>query len=166
MARVEDSSEAYMSLVEGLTSPGYMMGTGDYLAPEQATDAAKADGRADIYSLGCTLHELVIGTPPFQEKGIVQKLLAHKNKPPPSLRSERADIPQWLDDMYLKMMAKDPADRYQTATEVIAAIERGRFTRPTNSSSTMLMVLAFVAIFVVCIFIGLAAAAAYFVLMT
>lgn len=161
MARVEDASEAYMSLVEGLTSPGYMMGTGDYLAPEQAVDAAKADGRADIYSLGCTLHELLIGTPPFPEKGLVQKLLAHKSKPPVSLRAQRADVPEWLDQVYLKMLAKNPADRFQTMSEVIAAIERGRRSQGLNWG-TIGMVLGALGVFVLCVLLGLGAAAAYF----
>jgi serine/threonine protein kinase len=165
MARVEHNSEAYISLVEGLTTPGYMMGSGDYLAPEQATDAAKADGRADIYSLGCTLYELLVGTVPFPEKGIVQKLLAHKSKPPPPLRTQRPDAPQWLEDVYLKMMAKDPAERFQTAGELIAAIERAQRAAPPRLNSSVVMVIAFVAIFVLCIFLGLAAAAAYFMLL-
>jgi serine/threonine protein kinase len=162
MARVEDNSEAYISLVEGLTSPGYMMGTGDYLAPEQAVDAANADGRADIYALGCTLHELLIGTPPFPEKGIVQKLLAHKSKPPPSLRAQRPEVPAWLDQVFQKMMAKDPTERYQSMTEVIAALERGqRRIRPLQGSA-LVMILAFGGVFLACVLLGLAAAAAYF----
>jgi serine/threonine protein kinase len=161
MARVEDASEAYMSLVEGLTSPGYMMGTGDYLAPEQAVDAAKADGRADIYSLGCTLHELLIGAPPFPEKGLVQKLLAHKSKPVANLRSQRPDVPEWLDDVYLKMMVKNPAQRYQSMSEVIADIERGRRSQRIHWG-TVGMVLGALGVFVLCVLLGLAAAALYF----
>jgi serine/threonine protein kinase len=164
MARVEDNSEAFMSLVEGLTSPGFMMGSGDYLAPEQAVDAAHADGRADIYSLGCTLHEMLIGAPPFTDKGVVQKLLAHKNKPPPSLRVQRPEIPEWLDQVYLKMLAKDPAQRYQTMTEVIAALERGRRSAARWSNSTLGMVLASFGVFIACALLGLAAAAGYFLL--
>lgn len=162
MARVEDNTEAYMSLVEGLTSPGFMMGTGDYLAPEQAADAAKADARADIYSLGCTLHELLIGTPPFPEKGVVQKLLAHKNKPAPSLRAQRADVPDWVDLMYQRMLAKDPNQRYQSLAEVILTIESGKRSKSSVPWSSILLVLAFFAVFVACALLGLAAAAFYF----
>jgi serine/threonine protein kinase len=164
MARVEDNSEAYISLVEGLTSPGFMMGTGDYLAPEQAADAASADARADIYSLGCTLHEMLVGAPPFPEKGVVQKLLAHKGKAPPSLRAQRPDVPQWLDEVYLRMMAKDPNQRYQSMSEVIAAIERGR-GNAGMSWSGLAVIFGFLAVFVVCLLLGLAAAAVYFLLM-
>lgn len=163
MARVEDNTEAYMSLVEGLTSPGFMMGTGDYLAPEQAVDAASADARADIYSLGCTLHEMLIGTPPFPEKGVVQKLLAHKNKPAPSLRQQRADLPVWLDEIYQKMLAKDPSQRYQSMSEVVAAVERGQKSQAAVSWTTIAMVLGFMAVFIGCVVMGLVAAALYFV---
>lgn len=166
MARVEDNSEAFMSLVEGLTSPGFMMGTADYLAPEQASDAASADGRADIYSLGCTLHELLIGTPPFPDKGIVQKLLAHKNKPAPSLRSQRADVPEWLDHIYLKMVAKDPHQRYASMTEVIQALESGRRGQSGVTLSPLGMILASVGVFFLCVLIGIAAAALYFLVLT
>lgn len=162
MARVEDNSEAFMSLVEGLTSPGFMMGTGDYLAPEQAVDAAHADGRADIYSLGCTLHEMLIGTPPFPEKGIVQKLLAHKSKPAPSLRSQRADVPEWLDHVYQRMLAKDPSQRFASMTEVITAIEHGRRSQSGWSLSTVALVIGFIFVFLFCLLLGLGAAAAYF----
>lgn len=164
MARVEDNSEAFMSLVEGLTSPGFMMGTGDYLAPEQAVDAANVDGRADIYSLGCTLHEMLVGTPPFTDKGLVQKLLAHKSKPAPSLRAGRNDVPEWLDLVYQKMMAKDPAQRYQSMSEVIAALERGRRSQGGVSLSTVIMVIGFLLVFVFCLLLGLGAAALYFFL--
>ncbi|HVK82011.1 MAG TPA: serine/threonine-protein kinase, partial [Verrucomicrobiae bacterium] len=165
MARVEDNSEAFMSLVEGLTSPGFMMGTGDYLAPEQAMDAAQADGRADIYALGCTLHEMLAGTPPFPEKGLVQKLLAHKSKPAPSLLASRPDAPPWLDQVYQRMLAKDPNQRYQSMTEVIAAIERGRRSQRGLSLSTIAIGIAFVLIFIFCLLLGLGAAALYFLLL-
>ncbi|HTN76321.1 MAG TPA: serine/threonine-protein kinase [Pirellulaceae bacterium] len=166
MARVEDNTEAYMSLVEGLTSPGFMMGTGDYLAPEQAADAATADARADIYSLGCTLHELLIGTPPFTEKGVVQKLLAHKNKPAPSLQAQRPDVPQWLDQLYQKMLAKEPAQRYQSMSELIAALERGRKSRSGLPVSPLLLVVGSLVVFVGCTVLGLVAAAFYFVFLS
>jgi serine/threonine protein kinase len=163
MARVEDNSEAFMSLVEGLTSPGFMMGTGDYLAPEQAVDAAKVDGRADIYSLGCTLYEMLTGAPPYPERGLVQKLLAHKQKPIPSLRAARQDVPEWLDQVYQKMMAKDPNERYATMSEVIADLERGR--RSNSGLSTLGILLGAVGVFVLCALVGIGAAAVYFLML-
>jgi serine/threonine protein kinase len=164
MARVEDNSDAFMSLVEGLTSPGFMMGTGDYLAPEQAVDAAHADARADIYSLGCSAHEMLTGEPPFPEKGLVQKLLAHKNKPAPSLRAKRPDVPEWFDAIYLRMMAKDPNQRYQSMSEVVAATERGRRNESARWSS-LALALGFLLVFIACVLLGLGVAALYFLML-
>src|SRR5262249_5313297 len=77
----------------GLTALGAVMGTPDYMAPEQAQDAHKADIRSDIYSLGCTLHCLLRGRPPYPEGTGIQKILAHLEQPPPLLLNFRDDVP-------------------------------------------------------------------------
>lgn len=102
-----------------LTTFGSMMGTPDYMAPEQATDAHSADIRADIYSLGCALHFLLTGQPPFTTDNALAKLKAHAQQAPPAL----TDVPTELASIAARMMAKNPADRFQTPTEVIVAIE-------------------------------------------
>ena len=73
-----------------------VLGTADYLAPEQAVDSHAVDERADIYSLGCTLYFSLTGRPPFTDGTLVQRLLAHQTKTPPSIRKQRADVPQSL----------------------------------------------------------------------
>lgn len=95
-----------------------VLGTADYLAPEQALDSHKVDARADIYSLGCTLYFLLTGYPPFTEGTLAQRLMAHQTKAPPPLVERRADTPNGLAAIVVKMMAKRPEDRYQTAKEV------------------------------------------------
>lgn len=105
----------------GLTADGTMLGTPEYMAPEQALDAAAADIRADIYSLGCTLYHLAAGTPPFS--GTYQSvLMAHAQKPSRSLTSLRSDVPEMLSDVVARMLAKDPSDRYQSPTDVVRAL--------------------------------------------
>jgi len=111
---------------EPLTREGQMMGTVDYMAPEQAQNARQADGRADIYSLGCTLFRLLTGEVPFSGKNMVMKMLAHREHPVPSLVAARGDVPLALDVVFQRMLAKDARQRYQTMTEVIDALEACR----------------------------------------
>jgi serine/threonine-protein kinase len=95
-----------------------VLGTADYLAPEQALNSHKADKRADIYSLGCTLYYVLTGHPPFPEGSISERLLKHQVETAPSVLKERPDAPPTLVHICEKMMAKKPEDRYQTASDV------------------------------------------------
>ncbi|HEX7449095.1 MAG TPA: family 16 glycoside hydrolase [Pirellulales bacterium] len=106
----------------GLTKSGQMLGTPDYVAPEQTLDAQNADIRADIYSLGCTLYFLLSGGPPFQENSLYAILEAHHKREPKPLNLVRAEVPAELAAVVAKMMAKDPARRYQTPIEVAKAL--------------------------------------------
>ncbi len=99
-----------------------VLGTADYLAPEQALDSHSVDARADIYSLGCTLYFLLAGHPPFTEGTLAQRLMAHQTKDPPPLESERPDTPASLIEIVRKMTAKKPDDRYTTALETSQAL--------------------------------------------
>ena len=95
-----------------------VLGTADYLAPEQALNSHQADSRADIYSLGCTLYFLLTGHPPFPEGAISERLLKHQVESAPSILKDRPDAPPTLIHICECMMAKRPEDRYQSATEV------------------------------------------------
>lgn len=101
-----------------------VLGTADFLAPEQAIDSHKVDLRADIYSLGCTLYYGLTGHPPFTDGSLVQRLLAHQTRRPPSIKYDRPDIPEELLAIVEKMMAKKPGERYQTAADVAEALGR------------------------------------------
>jgi WD40 repeat protein/serine/threonine protein kinase len=106
----------------GVTGQGILLGTVDYLAPEQADDARQADIRSDIYSLGCTLYHLLSGRPPFPKGTVVQKIMAHTEREPSSLRELRPDLPPGVARLVQRMMAKSPDDRYQTPDEVCDAL--------------------------------------------
>jgi serine/threonine protein kinase len=99
-----------------------LMGTPDYIAPEQAANPHEADIRADIYSLGCTFYHLLTGHPPFAGKSLAQKLVQHKEAPRPSARELRPDVAPELAAIVQKMMAKFPADRHKTPAAVAAAL--------------------------------------------
>ncbi len=99
-----------------------VLGTADYLAPEQALDSHQVDARADIYSLGCTLYFLLTGQPPFVEGTLAQRLLAHQMKTPPAIESVRAEIPLSLATIVRKMMEKNPAHRYPNAAAAAQAL--------------------------------------------
>ena len=100
-----------------------VLGTADYLAPEQAIDSHNVDSRADLYSLGCTLYFMVTGKPPFNEGTLAHRLLAHQVKTPPAVESLRVDLPLSLAVIIRKMMEKKPGDRFANA----AAIEKALF---------------------------------------
>jgi serine/threonine-protein kinase len=100
-----------------------VLGTADYLAPEQAINSHKVDGRVDIYGLGCTMYFLITGHAPFPEGSIASRIIKHQNAMPADIRKDRPDCPGQLDGICVKMMQKDPKFRYQSCTQVAEALE-------------------------------------------
>lgn len=134
LARMEGDTAAQAEL----TAAGIALGTVDYMAPEQALNTRSADARADIYGLGCTLFYLLTGRPPFEEETIAARIWAHQSQPMPALRSIRPEIPEAIEAIFQKMVAKNVAERYQTMTEVITALERsGTHYEPSTSMLAM-----------------------------
>ena len=106
-----------------LTQSGMIMGTVDFVSPEQSNNSKHADHRSDIYSLACTLHYLLTGRPPYAGETIMERLIAHHQQPSPSLIAARPDVPAGLDTLFHRMMEKDPTRRPQSMNEVIQALE-------------------------------------------
>jgi serine/threonine protein kinase len=110
---------------EELTETGLVMGTLDYMAPEQFENSHAVDIRADIYSLGCTLYFLLTGQAPFSDPAHgnrLKKRMAHAQEPVPPIRQHRGDVPTGLADVLNRMLAKAPGDRFATPAEVAAAL--------------------------------------------
>lgn len=119
----EDGTERDVAPVAGgLTMAGTILGTPDYMAPEQASDSRQADIRADIYSLGCTLYFLLAGRVPFPQGSVTQKIASQMVHTPPPISQLRQGLPDDLVRIIEKMMAKDPADRFQTPAELAQAL--------------------------------------------
>lgn len=117
-----------------LTHDGIAMGTVDYMSPEQALDSKTAGARSDIYSLGCTLYYLISGAAPFQSSSAIETIVAHRERDAPSLASLDAEIPPWLQRVYLTMVAKDPQDRQASAAQVQAQLSGQAIASATGTN--------------------------------
>jgi serine/threonine-protein kinase len=105
-----------------LTREGMAIGTADFMAPEQSEDARAVDIRADVYSLGCALYFLLSGRPPFPGGSVVDKMLRHRYDYPPRLSAFQAGISPRLLEVVDQLLAKEPANRFQTPAEVAQAL--------------------------------------------
>ena len=111
-----------------------VLGTADYLAPEQALSSHDVDSRVDIYSLGCTLYFLLTGHPPFPEGTLAQRIAKHQSKAPPDIRLDRPDCPAELVNICGTMMQKDPRQRYPNMQAVADTLEAWVRTQQAASS--------------------------------
>jgi serine/threonine-protein kinase len=109
----------HAATANSLSREGAFSGTIDYIAPEQI-EGGEVDGRADVYALACVLFESLTGRPPFERETDVAVVFAHLKDPPPTLTALRPELPEALDAVLARGMAKDPDDRYRTAGELIA----------------------------------------------
>lgn len=126
LARALDQPSELESTAADLTTTGQVMGTLDYMAPEQGGDSHQVDIRADIYSLGATLYKLLTGDSPFaqhSQKPPLQRLMAIAQSEPPAIRTKRPDVPEKLASIVHRMLAKAPEDRFATPIEVVQALE-------------------------------------------
>jgi WD40 repeat protein/serine/threonine protein kinase len=119
-----------------LTQEGAVMGTPDYIAPEQARDSHHADIRADLYSLGCTLYFLLTGKPPFPGGSLSEKLLKHQLREPQLVEEVRPEVPPGVAQLVRKLMAKRPEQRYQTPAELAEALETVHQSRTKRTATS------------------------------
>ncbi len=124
-----------------LTGEGVLLGTPDYLAPEQARDPSGIDIRADIYSLGCVLYHCLAGQPPFPDSNVLNQMVRHATEPPRPIRELAPDVPDGLQQILTFMLAKDPKQRYPTPERVAGSLQvfmvAGAPTRSIDESPQM-----------------------------
>jgi serine/threonine-protein kinase len=105
-----------------VTRSGFVVGTEQYMSPEQASGAVDVDGRTDVYSMGVVLFEALAGQPPFSSPSAAAVLDMHQRRPAPGVRDLRPDVPDALAGVIARALEKRPADRWQTAAEMQAAL--------------------------------------------
>lgn len=118
-----------------------VLGTADYLAPEQAKNSHSVDYRADLYSLGCTMYYALTGHPPFRDGTLAERILKHQKESPPSILVDRPDAPKELIEVCSRMMAKQPSARFQSAGEIattLAAWLTSRGQRVESSTGSVM----------------------------
>ncbi len=111
-----------MAHTDDLTASGVTLGTFDYISPEQARDPRSADVRSDLYSLGCSFYYILTGRPPFPDGTVLQKLLQHQADHPPDPRSVRPELPGAVTRIIARLLAKNPAQRFQQPQELIVEL--------------------------------------------
>lgn len=134
LARFADDSQASLTIAHDEN----VLGTADYLSPEQALNSHSVDSRADIYSLGCTFYYILTAHPPFPEGTLPQRLMKHQTEEPASILKDRPDAPGELLAICSKMMAKAADKRYQTATEVSQALTEWLLARENDPRAARL----------------------------
>jgi len=132
LARLDDEDDVEQKA--SLTNTGVIMGTVDYMAPEQALDSKTADARADIYSLGCVLWFLITGQPIYSGDTMMKKLLAHREQPIPNLTAARPDVPPALQSVFERMVAKRADERFTSMPAVIAALQSVEIAGPVKQA--------------------------------
>ncbi|PQO26399.1 serine/threonine protein kinase [Blastopirellula marina] len=119
------------SVIESeITSAGMILGTASFMAPEQSLNSHLVDARTDIYSLGCTLFYLLTGDPVYQGDTVFQVLVRHRESEIPSICEMRADVPESLNTVFQRMVAKSPDDRFQSMHEVVEEIDACKIAPP------------------------------------
>jgi serine/threonine protein kinase len=124
-------AEAVDGLGTILTKENSVLGTPDYLSPEQARSLHNTDIRSDLYSLGCTFYYLLTGAVPFPGGSMVDKMIRHGTEPPRPIQEFRSDCPPVICAIVERLMAKRPEDRFQTPAELAAALEPFAVSGPT-----------------------------------
>lgn len=136
LARFYDpNSSLSTAQAAALTQAGGVVGTIDFMSPEQALDSTVADSLSDVYSLGATFHFLMTGRPMYEATSLTARLVAHRESPLPSICESRSDVPPQIDAIFHRMVAKQKEDRFASMTDLISQLTNWQNAPLSGSSS-------------------------------
>ncbi len=142
LARVSQVNEEGDS-TSSMTQEGAILGTPDYIAPEQAKESHTVDIRADLYSLGCTFYFVLTGSVPFPKGSLLQKLYKHQFDEPAGIETLRPEVPEYVRGVVRKLMAKQPEQRFQTPRDLVNALHPDKLTSlPSDDGQSIALALA------------------------
>src|SRR5918993_2597010 len=122
IAKIQQTERSVHETDPGLTAPNLIIGTPQYMSPEQCSQASDIDARSDIYSFGVIIYEMLVGHVPFAGDSPTATMMKHIQAPPPSVLDERRDLPEEVGRVVARALAKRPEDRFQRAGELAAAL--------------------------------------------